>query len=157
MRKNVVGSGGQAPVPPLVAWWDLGRVARVEVSSEDADRPVESALLPDQGGGWRAGGPGPQTVRVLFDTPQRVRRVRLRFVEPAAQRTQEFVLRWGPGDGQPVREVVRQQWTFGPGGSIEETEDYRVDLPAATVLELAIIPDISGGDARASLAELRIA
>jgi hypothetical protein len=59
-------------------------------------------------------------------------------------------------DDQPTREIVRQQWTFSPGGSTHETEDYRVDL-WVTVLELTISPHISGGEARASLAELRIA
>jgi hypothetical protein len=73
---------------------------------------------------------------------------------------QEFVLRWGTADGRPLREVVRQQWVFSPDGSMHETEDYRVDLRDVTVLELAISPDISGGDAlaaRAPLAELRLA
>ena len=55
------------------------------------------------------------------------------------------------------REVVRQQWNFAAGGSAEEVEDYRVDLPAVVELELAVTPDVAGGDARASLAELRVA
>jgi hypothetical protein len=36
-------------------------------------------------------------------------------------------------------------------------EDYNVDLVGVTVLELRIVPDISGGSARASLAQLRVA
>jgi hypothetical protein len=32
-----------------------------------------------------------------------------------------------------------------------------VELEGVTVLELSITPDISGGDARASLAEMRVA
>jgi hypothetical protein len=67
------------------------------------------------------------------------------------------VLRWGTVEGQPNREVVRQQWVFHPKGSTHETEDYRVDLNDVMVLELAIRPDISGGDAPASLAEMRVA
>jgi hypothetical protein len=135
---------------------DLDRAAQAEVTSEDPDHPVESALIPGRGAGWRAAGPGPQTVRLRFGEPRRVRRVWLHFAEPAAARTQEFVLRW-EADGRPAREVVRQQWTFSPGGSTREIEDYRVDLWGVTVLELTISPDISGGDARASLAELRVA
>ena len=37
------------------------------------------------------------------------------------------------------------------------TEEYRVDLDGVTALELSVIPDISGGDARASLKQLRLA
>ena len=108
----------------------------------------------------RAGGPldrVPRSSGCGSTEPQRVRRIWLHFAETAAGRTQEFVLRWGTADGQPTREVVRQQWTFSPDGSTHETEDYRVDLWGVTVLELTISPDISGGEARASLAEMRIA
>jgi len=38
-----------------------------------------------------------------------------------------------------------------------EFEDYAVDLAGVRALELRIVPDISGGDARASLAQLRLA
>jgi hypothetical protein len=48
------------------------------------------------------------------------------------------------------------QWNFSPSGSTRELEDYRVDLSGVTVLELHIVPDQRGGDARASLAELRL-
>ncbi|PYS76638.1 MAG: carbohydrate-binding protein, partial [Acidobacteria bacterium] len=53
--------------------------------------------------------------------------------------------------------VVRQQWNFSPHGSTREAEDYRVELNGVTQLELKIVPDRSGGDARASLAQLRLA
>ena len=89
-------------------------------------------------------------MRLRFDEPHRVCRIWLHFFEPAVARTQEFVLRWATADEQPAREVVRQQWTFSPGGSIHEFEDYRIDLLGVVVLELTIIPDISGGDARIS-------
>lgn len=61
------------------------------------------------------------------------------------------------GGGRPAREAVRQQWTFSPGGATEEVEDYRLDLWGVAVLELTVTPDVSGGDARASLAEMRVA
>ncbi len=92
-----------------------------------------------------------------FDQPYRVRRVWLHFEELAVARTQEFVLRWVTRDGQPAREAVRQQWVFNPAGSTHETENYRVDLWEVTALELVITPDVSDGDARASLAEWRVA
>jgi hypothetical protein len=157
VRKSIIASGGQDAVTPAAEWLDLDRLVRVEVTSEDPGHPIESALIPDRGPGWLAAGPGSQIVRLRFDKPHRVRRVWLHFTEPGAGRTQEFVLRWGTVDDQPTREIVRQQWTFSPGGSTHETEDYRVNLWEVTVLELVISPNISGGEARASLAEMRIA
>ena len=157
MRKTIITPGGQDATTPADEWLDLDRLARVEVTSEDPGHPIEAALIPDRGPGWRAAGPGSQVIRLRFDEPQRVRRVWLHFAESAAARTQEFVLRWGTGDGRPAQEVVRQQWTFSPGGSTHETEDYRLDLWAVAVLELVISPDISGGNARASLSEMRVA
>jgi hypothetical protein len=38
-----------------------------------------------------------------------------------------------------------------------ECEDYAVDLAGVTALELRIVPDISGRDARASVAQFYIA
>jgi hypothetical protein len=156
MRKRVVGASPQrgSPVPP--AWLDLQALASVEVTSEHPDHPIENALLREDAGGWRAAGPGAQTVRIVFDSPQRIQRIRLRFAEHAASRTQEFVLRWSEGGAQPLREIVRQQWNFSPDGATEEVEDYAVGLNAVGVLELRITPDISDGDAVAGLAELRL-
>jgi hypothetical protein len=133
------------------------RLAEVEITSEDAAHPIESALLPGRAPGWRAAGPGKQTIRLLFDNPQRLRQIRLNFVETHTERTQEYVLRWSPDGGQSFREIVRQQWNFSPQGTTSETEDLHVELSAVTVLELIIIPDISGGNAFASLAQLRLA
>ena len=59
--------------------------------------------------------------------------------------------------GRSYREIVRQQYNFSPPDMTRELEDYTVDLVAVTALELRIIPDIGGGDARASIARLRIA
>jgi hypothetical protein len=51
---------------------------------------------------------------------------------------------------------VRQQWNFSSPDSIREVEEYQVELSDVTVLELTIVPDISGGTARASLKSLRL-
>jgi hypothetical protein len=51
---------------------------------------------------------------------------------------------------------VRQQWNFNPAETTREIEEYRVDLPDVTVLELIIAPNISGGATRASLKSLRL-
>ena len=160
VRKSFITPGGQDAATPEDAWLDMESLARVEITSEDPRYPIEAALGPNRRPGWVAGGAGLQLVRLVFDRPQQIHRIWLHFIERTVVRTQEFVLRWGSGDGQPLREVVRQQWVFSPTGSTHETEDYRVSLRDVSVLELAISPDISGGDAqasRASLAEMRVA
>lgn len=157
MRKRIIPPVQKDTPPPGEDWLDLDRLAQVEISSEDATHPIESALLPGRRSGWRAAGPGEQTIRLLFAHPQRLRRIWLQFVEPVTERTQEFVLRWSSDGGQSFREIVRQQWNFSPQGATCETEDHRVDLSGVTVLELSIIPDISRGDARSSLSQLRLA
>ena len=157
MRKRIIPSVQKDIPPPGEDWLDLERLAQVEITSEDAAHPIESALLPDRGTGWCAAGPGEQTIRLLFEHPQRLRRIWLQFVEPVTERTQEFILRWSPDGGQSFREIVRQQWNFSPQGATCEMEDHRVDLSGVTVLELSIIPDISRGDAHASLAQLGLA
>ena len=139
-------------------WLDLEALAQVEVTSEDAAHPVESALLPSASAGWRAENPGEQTLRVLFESPQSLRRIRLVFREENEARTQEFVLRWSPIVHGPSREILRQQYHFSPSGATEEIEDYRVELEDVVALvEVTIVPNISGDDAYASLAELRLA
>ena len=94
---------------------------------------------------------------MLFDKPHRISRIQLAFQEDERERTQELVLRWSPDGGASCREIVRQQYNFSPPGMSRELEDYVVDLDGLTMLELIIIPDISGGETRASLAQLRIA
>ena len=106
--------------------------------------------------GWRAAESGTQTIRLIFDQPQKVTRIALVFEETEIPRTQEFGLRWSPDGGRSFREIVRQQWNFSPPNTIHEVEEYRVELSDVTVLELVIVPDISGGVARASLKSLRL-
>jgi hypothetical protein len=156
MRKRIIPPVQQDTSPPGEDWLDVERLAQVEITSEDVAHPIESALIPGQGSGWLAARPGEQTIRLLFDHPQPLRRIWMQFVEPVTKRTQEFVLRWSSDGGQSFREILRQQWNFSPQGATFETGDYRLDLSGVTVLELSIIPDISGGNARASLAQLRL-
>jgi hypothetical protein len=138
-------------------WLDIERLAEVEVSSEVVHAPIEQAFAASAGSGWSAAEPGVQIIRLLFDEPQRLQRIWLRFVESAEERTQEFVLRWSHDRGQSFHEIVRQRWNFSPSGATNENEDYRVDLRGVTELELTIIPDVSGGAAIASLAAMRVA
>lgn len=158
MRKQVITPESQSAEDRDHSWLNLDRTAAVEITSEDAEHPIEAALAPgDKRGGWRASAPGPQTIRLIFDEPQRLARVRLVFEETETERTQEFVVRWAPDAGKPFREIVRQQWNFSPPGTVREIEDYTVELPQVRILEVIIIPDKNGGEARASLASLRLA
>jgi len=156
MRKRIIDHG-QEPASAESSWLNVETLAEVEITSEDTAHPIESALLPGSASGWRASEPGQQRVRLIFHHPQRLRRIWMQFAEPGAERTQEYVLRWSP-DGEPsFHDIVRQQWNFSPQGATSEVEDHRVELPAVRVLELEITPDINGGNARASLAQLRLA
>ncbi len=157
MRKRIIAQAQKDAASHDGNWLNVEKLAEVEMTSEDAAHPIESALLPGQADGWRAAEPGKQTIRLLFNQPQRLQRIWLSFLELGIARTQEYVLRWSADGGRSFREIVRQQWNFSPQGTTSETEDHHIELPAVTVLELSIIPDISGGNAVASLAQLRLA
>ncbi len=157
MRKRIIEHGPRDNAAAEQGWLDLERLARVEITSEDAAHPIEAALIPGADSGWQAAQPGEQTIRLLFDEPLRLRRIHLAFREDRQERTQEFALRWSPDGGRSYREILRQQYNFSPPGAAREAEDHEIDLDAVTALELKIVPDISGGSARASLARLRVA
>ena len=156
MRKRLITATQENIRTGSVDWLDVERAALVEVTSEDKDHPVESAFVSGDALGWRAAAPGTQTIRLIFDQPQKLRAILLVFEENDIPRTQEFVLRWSPDGGSSVREIVRQQWNFSPGASTREVEEYQLDLSGVTVLELMINPHIGGGVARASLKNLRL-
>jgi hypothetical protein len=156
MRKRQITSTLQSSRPSDEAWLDLEHAALVEVTSEEEGYPIESALVGDDKRGWRAASKGSQTIRLIFDQPQRFKRIWLVFEDSENRRAQEFVLRSSQDHGNSFREIVRQQWNFSPPDSIREIEDYAVDLYEVTQLELIIVPDKSGSDARASLANLRL-
>ena len=137
-------------------WLDVERAAMVEITSEEKDYPVESAFASEEAQGWRAAEPGSQTIRLIFDQPQRLKLILLVFEENKISRTQELVLRWSSDNGTSFREIVRQQWNFSPPETATEVEEYQVELSNVTVLELIIVPNMSGGTARASLKSLRL-
>ena len=159
MRKSIVTPENTRAVPAEGPWLDLEKIAHVEITSEDANFPIEHALGSAAATGWRAAAPGPQVIRLLFDAPQTVRHIQVHFVERAQERAQEFAVFAG-WEGE-LREVVRQQWSFSPNGSNEEIEDYTVELDGIRVLELRIDPDRSHdpkqSKAFASLQSLKVA
>jgi hypothetical protein len=138
-------------------WIDVDKDATVEVTSEEEAYPIEGPLRGDSKGIWRAAQGGAQTIRLIFDAPRAIQRIWIVFEEREVARTQEFVLRWSPDGGHTYHNVVRQQYTFAPPGTMREVEDYTVQLDGVTVVELCIVPDIAGGTARASLSEWLLA
>src|SRR6266567_5471941 len=150
------------PTPETVSsraerWLDVERAAVVEITSEEKGYPVESAFVSREMRGWRAAEQGPQTIRLIFDQPQKLKLISLVFEEKEIPRTQEFVLRWSADGGNSFREIVRQQWNFSPPETVRESEQYQVELSDVTVLELIIVPNMSGGTSRACLKSLRLA
>jgi hypothetical protein len=137
-------------------WLALQDVARIELTSEDHQYPIDSALIGNCGTGWRASRPGEQCIRLVFDNPQAIRLIHLVFEDAEQERLQEFTLRWSSDRGLTYATIVRQQFFFSPSGATREVEDYNVDLNGATDVELQIIPDLSRRHVIASLKELRI-
>jgi len=157
MRKKIIKQTGEGSSAADQNWLDLERLAQVELTSESEAYPIESALTPGSGPGWRAARPGAQTIRLIFDRPQRLERIYLIFPEEEQARMQEFVLRWLAKGPESYREIVRQQYNFSPPETTREIEDYEVDLEEVKALELRIVPDVGGGEARAKLEALRLA
>ena len=140
-------------VPKVSEWMDLATLARLEITSEDPEHPIEFALNADSKF-WRAAEDGEQTIRVVFDAPQNISRISLLFEENTVSRTQQFSLSWQRVDQASV-ELVRQQFNFSPPGTTQEREDYKFSLEQVSVLKLVIIPDVSK-PARASLTHLLV-
>ena len=157
MRKKIVDQMAASRLKHPETWLDLEQAATVEITSEDPHFPAESVFQEGNRSGWRAGQAGEQRISLIFDHPMPVRRIRLRFVETEVERTQEFTIRWSGAGSGDWKEVVRQQWNFNPANSTCETEDYQVNLDGVSALELSIKPDVARGEARATLAEWRIA
>jgi len=157
MRKRLIDLIEPTETKPEQPWFRLEDISQVELTSEATAYPIEDALILGGECGWRADRPGEQIIRILFDHPQNIRRIWLSFKEPNVERSQEFVLRYSSDRGVTFNDIARQQWNFSPTGAIREVEDYKVDLQNVTNIELRIVPDISGGEAHASLAQLRFA
>ncbi|MGH9596522.1 MAG: hypothetical protein ACRD3K_06965, partial [Edaphobacter sp.] len=63
MRKSIVSPSAAAQTQIDEVWRDLERIARVEISSENASFPIEQALGKKETAGWRAAETGPQLIR----------------------------------------------------------------------------------------------
>jgi XRCC1 N terminal domain len=114
MRKRLI-----TPTPESIrgrgaGWLDIERAAVVEVTSEDKEFPVEAAFVSEDSRGWRAAAPGSQTIRLIFDRPQRLKCISLVFEENETERTQQFVLRWSSNGERSLKEIVRTAVEFQP-------------------------------------------
>jgi hypothetical protein len=160
MRKEIVGPTTAAGKTQHSAeWLDLDSIARVQLTSEDPAFPIENALSlnPEVNElGWRAAGPGAQTITLVFDAGHDIHQVRLHIIDHTTERSQELLLRYSSAT-ETDREIVRQQWSFSPTGSTQEVEEYSVDLRSVTKLELVIDPDRGRRNSVAVLNALRLA
>ena len=127
MRKRLLTTPQDAPLLDE-DWLNLDGAVVVEFTSEEKDYPVESALVSGEMRSWRAADAGTQTIRLVFDESQTLKRITLIFEEKEIERTQEFVLRWSGDLGGSFQEIVRQQWNFSPPNTTREAEESGVAL-----------------------------
>jgi hypothetical protein len=138
----------------------IADVATVQVTSEEADHPIDNAFDHDRGPGgsrWIAAEPGPQAVSLLFDRPQTLRKIGLEVEELAVSRTQELSVSVSSDGGRTYRELVRQEFNFSPPGTSFERELWSTSAEAVTHLRLEIKPDKGGRVGRATLTSLTLA
>lgn len=152
MNKKIVFSPVETQPFAEWPWLDLESLARLELTSEDSQHPIEAALRAT-GEGWRAAQPGTQTILIKFGAPQAVRQIQVSF-SIGERRTHEFTL-GGSADGVLFREIARQQFNFSPATTSEE-ENYFPNLGPLTDLKLTIVPDISDANVHATLKALRL-
>jgi hypothetical protein len=65
MRKRIINQLSNELSPADQDWLNLERLAQVEITSEDEEQLIESALTTGAGPGWRASQPGEQAIRLL--------------------------------------------------------------------------------------------
>ena len=93
---------------------------------------------------------------LVFDRPQRIRKVSLEVEELSVSRTQELSASVSSDGGRTYRELVRQEFNFSPGTSFER-ELWSAPEGAVTHLRLEIKPDKGGRVGRATLTALMLA
>ena len=140
MRKRLVAPISKDAPAANPGWLELDRVAVVEVTSEEKEYPVESALVVGETRGWRAAESGPHTIRLIIDQPQSLRRISLVFEENETERTQEFVLRWSGDGGRSFREIVRQQWISVPLTQYVRSRNIGWNSPMLPFLNWSLCP-----------------
>jgi hypothetical protein len=138
----------------------IADVATVQVTSEEASHPIDNAFDHSRGPGgsrWIADEPGMQTVILVFDSPQTIRKIGLEIEELAESRTQELSVSISSDGGRTYRELVRQEFNFSPPSTTFERERWSTSAGAVTHLRLEIKPDKGGRVGRATLTSLALA
>jgi hypothetical protein len=79
MRKRQITPSLDTLRSSAEGWLDVERVAVVEITSGEKEHPVESAFASGKPQGWRAAESGQQTIRLIFDQPQRLKQISLVF------------------------------------------------------------------------------
>lgn len=158
LRKQILG-----PATPKTAAGarvlDVASLARVLVTSEEQDHPVDLAFDGRGGPGstrWIAAETGEQTLVVAFDQPQAVRAIRLEMEEPDMARTQELQVALSTDGGRSYREIVRQEYTFSPPATSWEQERWTVETADVTHVRVVIRPDKGGAACRATVTTLAL-
>ena len=159
LRKQIVPRRSSEPVPfeNEISGAD---VATVQVTSEEADHPIDNAFDHNRGPGgsrWIAAEPGEQTLILLFDRPQTIRKIGLEVEDLAVSRTQELSVSVSSDGGRTYRELVRQEFNFSPPGATFEREIWSTAAAAVTHLRVEIKPDKGGRLGRATLTSLTLA
>jgi hypothetical protein len=159
LRKQVIPKPSQGPIP-LEGEISIADVATVQVTSEEAEHPIDNVFDRNRGPGgscWIANEPGEQTVTLLFDHPQTIRRIGVEVEELHVNRTQELAILVSSDGGRTYREMVRQEFNFSPPGTSFEQELWSISAGAVTHLRLEIKPDKGGRVGRATLTSLTLA
>jgi len=157
MRKKIVGSGTLNTRSATTGELDLVNIATVQLTSEDLAHPIENAFNLQQGKGanyWAAAASGPQTITLVFDQPQTIRKIQLEIEEVEASRTQVLHISISYNGGQSFEKVLEQDYTFSPPGTTFQREDWTVNLEPVTHFRLNIMPDRDHQEAIAKLSSL---
>src|SRR2546426_11326037 len=93
MRKRLIGPASDRVRPHDEGWLDVDAAAVVEVTSEEEDYPIESALLLRETGGWQAASRGTQTIRLEHTAEVTVPAAKGKLENPK-QRSHQSRARW---------------------------------------------------------------
>jgi hypothetical protein len=158
LRKQIVPKHSEESAS-LEGYIPIPAVATVQVTSEETDHPIDNAFDHNGGPGgsrWIAGEAGEQTVTLLFDSPQTIRRIGVEVRELAVSRTQELCVSVSSDGGRTYRELVRQEFNFSPPGTTFEREVWSTSVELVTHLRVDIKPDKGGHVGRATLTSLTL-
>ena len=132
------------------SWLDLAVVADVAVMVGGRRESRVPGL-------WSADRPGEQTIEIRFHDRTPVRRLRVVSSEVEQSRTQQMTIWVSLRGGEQHREVLRQQFSFGPNGATEKVDEYALHLEDVSSIQLRIVPSIDGRPAVARVSELLVA